>query len=1325
MKKKLLFLTMVIILALTVSALSTIATADTVRLTIQSELYIGHYESAIDSGTANIIFGAVSEDEDSYGVVIEDSNGEKKVFKAKSKGAEGKFGVAIYNMEQGEYYIAYVYAGDYTNVTKGVGFYGNECNEVVVNVNWGGATGSSTTKLVAKEGSTISYLDAESPSIIAPANSEFGGWYTKSGTKFDFSDPLYQDVNIEARWTADDTYKNVQFSYVKDGEKTFRTNIGASAPVDLSDGSSVVMEMDVLSNLTDTNFQIEIDALAWLPSKRDGTNYNNNFTSTGYIGFAGNPAYTETSSNHYGYVAGIFPTTADKTHMVYGTEPNEPSKIFTAGSTVRIVYTAPTATKTGSFVYYTKPTLAGEDAFVERASMRGIRLTDVFNTDSVYMWLSFVNGMTWAKPSMNFTNFRVYKGDHDLPIMLWNHADTEISISERYATDTEKSYTLTVNETNSTSSRSGYIMTKNPSNLSQGGYVALEMDVLATNLGNHNVNYGPSIWQYLGLTNNNTYAGSFHDNLWYGNPMYRDASDGHSSWKTDDVVDKTTPTISKFCVEDIWKVGQSVKMIYNAPTATKDGSIIIYTKLIKEDDTKWVEVASVKDIKVGMVLDTSKVYFGFCILKTQKQDFSSYLTVSNLRAYNALGDIEVVAENEMIMTEDVDYVPDCYVSFDINGATGKMDDVIVKKGSLLAKPDMTGVAAPSGYEFDCWLDENGKIFDFSQPITKHITLKARWIEDWSSAYNVSGNMITGLTSYGKTLTDIIVPATINGVEIKSIGYGAFQGSNIESVTIGRNITTIYDDAFRGIESLDVVTFDEGSKLTTVGDSVFRGCTALSNITLPETVTSVGELTFFGAKESGYDELYSLNPAQRGYYSEKYTFEFLGDDVMPIGGYIEPSVGYFADGVTIEQVMKDFVDSGCNLMIGIGQLRYGTTSAHYAEMLKYLEKYGGMMLIRSGGGSYANMYASYAGNHSDDEPGVISWVPGLGGYYSETNYIEANMPAKRSEWKEKYSRKLFFVNLLQNGTYDEALVYGAHIANNLNLRNFNKELTWAEYAQYADIDYYYKTYIDYVNPEVFSYDYYPIRGEYPNLTNGHFKQLYYANYYSQVYNKQVYGKTVPFWNFIQIHDWGNNIRAANYNEIAWQVNTALAFGSKGYQYYCYNDYGDISGEGKPSGWTDTPINIDGTKNEVVYNNMQRVNVQSQSFAKWLLNADVDHLAVHGAMPNAETVEQFLLTPRDKSLTWRLSSTSGVNHIVSYMNYYANNNEYAYGEGGDTRELYFVCNNSIQGTNNGRITLNFNKTVSGSYIYNGIEYTFRSSSITVNTNAGEGFAVLLDN
>lgn len=62
-------------------------------------------------------------------------------------------------------------------------------------------------------------------------------------------------------------------------------------------------------------------------------------------------------------------------------------------------------------------------------------------------------------------------------------------------------------------------------------------------------------------------------------------------------------------------------------------------------------------------------------------------------------------------------------------------------------------------------------------------------ESFFKVFIVDGNEITGLTNYGKTLTEITIPSEIDGVKITSIGaYSFYDCGGLTSVTISDSAT---------------------------------------------------------------------------------------------------------------------------------------------------------------------------------------------------------------------------------------------------------------------------------------------------------------------------------------------------------------------------------------------------------------------------------------------------------------------------------------------------------------------------------------------------------
>lgn len=114
----------------------------------------------------------------------------------------------------------------------------------------------------------------------------------------------------------------------------------------------------------------------------------------------------------------------------------------------------------------------------------------------------------------------------------------------------------------------------------------------------------------------------------------------------------------------------------------------------------------------------------------------------------------------------------------------------------------------------------------------------------------------------ETLTDIVVPKTIDGLPVKiiadfggreSVGVASSDGTisrgsenparNITSVVIPDTVTEICDRAFSYCSGLTTIALPEG--LTKIGESAFENCRSLTNIVIPNTVTKVGQMAFEG------------------------------------------------------------------------------------------------------------------------------------------------------------------------------------------------------------------------------------------------------------------------------------------------------------------------------------------------------------------------------------------------------------------------------------------------------------------------------------------------
>jgi hypothetical protein len=85
----------------------------------------------------------------------------------------------------------------------------------------------------------------------------------------------------------------------------------------------------------------------------------------------------------------------------------------------------------------------------------------------------------------------------------------------------------------------------------------------------------------------------------------------------------------------------------------------------------------------------------------------------------------------------------------------------------------------------------------------------------------------------------------NTYKVTMISSKAFYNTDITSVKLGSNVTSIMAYAFEDCESLEQVTLPNG--LTYIGECAFENCTSLKRITIPESVTSINCSAFKGCK----------------------------------------------------------------------------------------------------------------------------------------------------------------------------------------------------------------------------------------------------------------------------------------------------------------------------------------------------------------------------------------------------------------------------------------------------------------------------------------------
>ena len=108
-------------------------------------------------------------------------------------------------------------------------------------------------------------------------------------------------------------------------------------------------------------------------------------------------------------------------------------------------------------------------------------------------------------------------------------------------------------------------------------------------------------------------------------------------------------------------------------------------------------------------------------------------------------------------------------------------------------------------------------------------------------YTTNNGAIT-IIQYTGSGGAVTIPGATNGLLVTSIGYEAFLGSGLTSVTIPDTVTSIGDSAFENCYSLASVAIPDS--VTSIGELAFNECTSLSGVTIGNSVTIIGVEAFF-------------------------------------------------------------------------------------------------------------------------------------------------------------------------------------------------------------------------------------------------------------------------------------------------------------------------------------------------------------------------------------------------------------------------------------------------------------------------------------------------
>lgn len=428
----------------------------------------------------------------------------------------------------------------------------------------------------------------------------------------------------------------------------------------------------------------------------------------------------------------------------------------------------------------------------------------------------------------------------------------------------------------------------------------------------------------------------------------------------------------------------------------------------------------------------------------------------------------------------------------------------------------------------------------------------------------------------------------------------------------------------------------------------------------------------------------------------FAYPQLGADVMPIGGWVAPPTNCTAGAGTFEtnqvtlENYRNIKLAGLNSIYGLyDALHAATDRTNVLNALDYANEVGIVYLVRDHSimGALAlegvDAYSLYE---------EYMTKPAFGGclFVDEPGYTDFQTIADAtSAWKQlpmgKDTNPL--VNMLPMGASASQLYYGAGNGNLNPPVNYKGDKGYKEWTD---------TYIEMVDPPVYSYDMYPLTN---NSYNGGFNGYYYTNL--AIVRQSTLEANKPFWVFAQMGRW-NTSTIFDYEKISWQIHTPLAFGAKGIQWFCYWHALDFSGNAV-GGF------VDHYGNKTPYFDYgQRINRHIAAVDEVLMKCASKGVIQLGSLMGG-TIPSYAMVSNGKYAALTSAKNTAGNAIVGCFEYR------------DQGWAYYVANNHV--SEPATVMLNFDTSYDITTIQESISSETNASTLTVELAAGDGALVVV--
>ena len=633
----------------------------------------------------------------------------------------------------------------------------------------------------------------------------------------------------------------------------------------------------------------------------------------------------------------------------------------------------------------------------------------------------------------------------------------------------------------------------------------------------------------------------------------------------------------------------------------------------------------------------------------------------------------------------------------------------------------TGYKYPTleGYVFSGWYEDE----DYTTPIGKDVTSTpngayAKFVEEEVLSVKTQVEINTSTGAVPTDETDIRFVTTVDSLEYRQVSFFIKTGENeIDAANLSsEDARVVYEKLYYlGATAGSATNVMEYKPTVFSWMSDYFKTFTLWNIPASAYDTNITVtpywITLDGTTVRGIETTVCVNDykySSSDQESKAVSFDFLGEDSMPITGYYGPysstleSDSLLLPDFVTDEYVKMIADSGVNVII-CSNLDYASKPALVKKLLKLGEKYGVGIYVQDSTildmdntddletqlANYSG-YESFIGMYLVDEPNTTSYSPN-----SKHNSVS---------------------------TYETA----AKLLDELGIKTYINLYPIADAVSISgstitELDkYLYKSYIDDVRDtlksQVVSWDYYPFTSETVSDMS-----LYFWN--MDTIRTKAKDAEQPFWAFVQAgaqwNDDGEYFTSTSYYpdeyQFNWNVNTCLAYGAQGIQYFPLVqpiNYAYSGSSAEDAQWDfnrNSLLGAWGNKTDW-YTYAEAINKHIGAIDEVLMNSVNEGVIVSGTATTYTSSLSSTISS-DVYSTYKLKSVSG-NTMIGCFDY-------------NGKTALYVVNYNMTADGSQDITLEFTGDYAVKVIQDAETNKYKTiSSLTLNMEAGEGVLLVIE-